>query len=417
MNTNMATKPIRFMLVSTHSEQTTGYSKVSYNLLRQLSTLHPIVKVFQFGFQRAVNVAGGMRKLENVIQYDAAANEDPKQQGFGFNKLAEYIETVSPDIIMIYNDPIVINQFLDSIKDVPKTFKIWIYLDLVYEHPDQGLIRNIEQKADRIFCFTEKWKQHLLTKIPTTTKPINVMEHGVDTMLFKRNSDSERIAIRKQLNIPADATVFLNINRNSERKRLDLAIMGFARLLKKFPDNAYYMVFVTGMNPQNGAFYNPIQIFVTELQTLGIDVLKYGNRIVCVDTNRQLFDDGSVNAIYNACNYGINTSNGEGFGLCQLEHLATGAPQLVVDIGDYHSFMDESVAVFVKPTSYAYLSMGAGIGSFARNGSAEDIAEGMEKILQNTNIAECIKIAEKRPWSRICDGFLEIVATHSSENV
>ena len=410
-------KPVRFLLVSTHSEQVTGYSKVSYNLLRQLSTLHPIVKVFHFGFQRSVNVAGNMRKLENVIQYDAAANEDPKQQGFGFNKLAEYVDTVNPDIVMIYNDPIVVNQFLESIKDLPKTFKTWIYLDLVYDHPDQGLIRNIEQRADRIFCFTEKWKQHLLSKIPTTNKPLHVMEHGVDMLTFKRTPDAERLAIRKQLNIPADGVAFLNMNRNSERKRLDLSIMGFSRLLKQNPDLPLYLVFVTGMNQQQGAYYNPIQIFVTELQLLGLDVLKYGNRVVCVDTNRQLFDDNAVNQIYNACDYGINTSNGEGFGLCQLEHLATGAPQVVVDIGDYHAFMDEKVAEFVPASTYSYLSMGAGIGSFTRNGTAEDVFKAMQNILSNKNTADCIRIAEKRPWSRICDEFLELVATHSPQNV
>ena len=410
-------KPVRFLLVSTHTEQTTGYSKVSYNLLRQLSTLTPIVKVFHFGFQRSVSTAANIRKLTNVIQYDAAANEDPKQQGFGFNKLSEYIDTVNPDIVMIYNDPIVINQFLEAIKDVPKTFKVWIYLDMVYESPDQGLLRNIEQKADRIFCFTQKWKEHLQTKIPNTTKTISVLEHGVDTMVFKKTSDSERISIRKQMNIPLDATVFLNINRNSQRKRLDLNVMAFARMLKKFPDSPLYQVFVTGMNPQNGAYYNPLGVFINELQQLGLDVLKYGNRIVCVDTNRQLFDDNAVNAIYNACDYGINTSNGEGFGLCQLEHLATGAPQVVVDVGDYHCFMDENVAKFVKPTITTYLSHTAGIGTLTKDGHVDDVCDAMESILANKNSAECIKLAESRPWSRICDQFLELVATHSDQNM
>lgn len=410
----MTTKPVRFLLVSTHTEQVTGYSKVSYNLLKQLSTLHPIVKVFHFGFQRAVSVPGGMRKLDNVIQYDAAANEDPKQQGFGFNKLAEYVDTVNPDIIMIYNDPIVVNQFLESIKDIPKTFKIWVYLDLVYENPDQQLIRTIEERSDRIFCFTEKWKKHLLSRIPTTSKPIHVMEHGVDTMLFKKISDTERLAIRKQLQVPPDGIAFLNVNRNSERKRLDLSIMAFARLIQKHPDLPLHMVFVTGMNPQAGAYYNPIQIYVNELQHLGLDVLKYGNRVTCVDTNRQLFDDGAINTIYNACDYGINTSNGEGFGLCQLEHLATGAPQVVVDTGDYHAFMTPEVAEFVPASEYAYLAMTAGIGSIARTATVNAVFEGMDRLLSNKNREACIKIAEKRPWSRICDEFLELVATSSS---
>lgn len=410
-------KPVRFLLVSTHTEQTTGYSKVSYNLLRQLSTLTPIVKIFHFGFQRSVNTSGNMRKLTNVIQYDAAANEEPKQQGFGFNKLAEYVDTVNPDIVMIYNDPIVVNQFLDAIKDVPKTFNIWVYLDMVYEHPDQGLLRNIEQKADRIFCFTEKWKAHLQTKIPNTSKPVDVLEHGVDTMVFKKTSDAERVAIRKQMNIPMDATVFLNINRNSQRKRLDLNVMAFARLLKKYPDAPLYQVFVTGMSPQSGAYYNPLGVFIAELQLLGLDILKYGGRMVCIDTNKQLFDDAAVNAIYNACDYGINTSNGEGFGLCQLEHLATGAPQVVVDVGDYHCFMNDSVAQFVKPTVTSYLSHTAGVGTFIHDAVADDVFRAMESILSNKNSNECIKLAEARPWSRVCDKFLELVATHSDQKM
>jgi glycosyltransferase involved in cell wall biosynthesis len=410
-------KPTRFLMVSTHCEQTTGYSKVAYNLLKQLSTLSPIVKTFHFGFQRIVNVPGGIRKLENIIQYDAAANEDPKQQGFGFNKFAEYVDTVNPDIIMIYNDPIIINQFLDSIKNMPKTFKIWVYLDLVYEYPDQGLIRNIENKSDRIFCFTEKWKKHLLSRIPATSVPIDVMEHGVDTQIFKRISDTERIAVRKQMDIPADATVFLNMNRNSERKRLDLSIMAFARLVKQNPDKLLYFVFVTGMNPQSGAFYNPIQIYMSEIQRLGIDPMTYGQRVIVVDTNRQLFDDNGINKIYNACDYGVNTSNGEGFGLCQLEHATTGAPQVVIDSGDYHSFLNENVAEIIEPSSYSYLSLGSGIGAISKSASVDEITSAMSRILSNKNIDECIKIGSSRPWSKICDPFLELVATHNNKNV
>ena len=379
----MTTKPTRFLLVSTHVEQVTGYSKVSYNLLKQLSTLHPVVKTFHYGFQRSpVRGPSAMRPIENIVQYDAAANEDPRQQGFGFNKLAEYIDTCSPDIVMLYNDPIVVNQFLDSIKNVPKTFQIWVYLDLVYEGTDQGLLRNIEKGADRIFCFTQKWLDYLKSRIPTTEKTLSVMEHGVDMSVFNRQTDSERIATRKQMNIPSDAIVFLNMNRNSERKRLDLSVMAFARLLKRNPELPIYMLFVTSMNPQSGAHYNPIQIYMNELNLLKLDVLKLGQRIVSLDTSPpKLFDDKTVNSFYNACDYGINTANGEGFGLCQLEHLATGAPQVVIDVGDYNSFMNKNVAEIVPATSYSYMSMTTGIGLTQKSASAEEVADAMERIL------------------------------------
>lgn len=405
-------KPTRFLLVSTHTEQTTGYAKVSYNLLRQLSTLHPVVKTFHFGFQRSpVRVPAPIRPLENIIQYDAAANEDPRQQGFGFNKFAEYVDTVNPDIIMIYNDPIVVTQFLETIKNIPKTFKVWVYLDQVYEGCDQGLLRNIEQGADRIFCFTEKWKKYLHSRIPTTEKELHVLEHGVDTSVFKRLPDAERIATRKQMNIPSDATVFLNVNRNSERKRLDLTVMAFARTLAANPDLPLYMVFVTAMNPQAGAYYNPVSIFVNELNKLGLDVLKYGQRVACVDNAPpKMLDDKTIAAIYNACDYGVNTSNGEGFGLCQLEHLACGAPQVVINSGDYEAFLTPEVSEIIQPSSYAYLPLNAGIGSISKSASVEEVSAAMCRILKNKNVDACVKLAESRPWSRICDPFLELVA-------
>lgn len=410
-------KPIRFLLVSTHTEQTTGYSKVSHNLLKQLTTLHPIVKVFHFGFQRSpVRAPTPIRPLENVVQYDAAANEEPRQQGFGFNKIAEYVDTVNPDIVFIYNDPIVVNQFLESLKNVPKTFKTWVYLDQVYEGCDQGLLRNIEAQSDRIFCFTPKWKQYLLSRIPTTEKPIDVLEHGVDMTVYKRSPDSERIATRKMLNVPGDATVFLNVNRNSQRKRLDLSVMAFTRLLHKNPELPLYMVFVTTMNPQAGAHYNPVQIYLNELKSLGLDPLKYGQRVICVDNAPpKMLDDKTIAAIYSACDYGINTANGEGFGLCQLEHMACGGPQVVIDVGDYRAFLSPEVSEIIPTTTYEYLPMTAGIGSITRSAHVDEVTEAMNRILSNKNVEGCIKLAESRPWSKICDPFLELVATFNKD--
>jgi glycosyltransferase involved in cell wall biosynthesis len=41
--------------------------------------------------------------------------------------------------------------------------------------------------------------------------------------------------------------------------------------------------------------------------------------------------DDDLNLLYNACDVGINTSMGEGWGLVTIEHGATGAPQIVPD--------------------------------------------------------------------------------------
>ena len=407
--------PIRFLLVSTHTEQVTGYSKVSYNLLKQLGTLAPLIKIFHFGFQRTpARLPTPARPLSGIIQYDAAANEDPKEQGFGFNKFKEYVDTVNPDIIMIYNDPIVINQFIQQVKDVPKSWKLWVYLDQVYKGADMGLLRNIENASDRILCFTEEWKKYLMTRLTTPNIKIDVLEHGIDSLVFKPLSDGERAGIRKNLNLKSGDKVFLNMNRNSQRKRLDLTIMAFARLLKKFPDAPYHLLLVTGVKPEGGAFYQPLQIYLNELELLGLDNLKYGTRVTIVDTTapQAYFNDDAINQLYNVADVGINTSAGEGFGLCQLEHMATGAPQVVLALDCYKAFMNDKTSVQLPTTSYSYLQMTAGVGLTEYTTTAEAVAEGMEKALamcgKETSEA-CVALARSRPWSKVCDDFLESV--------
>jgi glycosyltransferase involved in cell wall biosynthesis len=410
--------PTRFLLVSTHTEQTTGYSKVSHNLLKQLATLHPVVKVFHFGFQRSqARAPKPLRPLTNVVQYDAAANEEPREHGFGFNKLREYIDTVTPDIVMIYNDPIVVNQFLESIKDVPKTFKLWVYLDQVYEGADMSLLRRIENTADRILCFTESWKAHLKSRLTTATLPIDVLEHGVDTLTYKPSANGERIGFRKQIGVPVDATLFINVNRNSQRKRLDLTIMGFARLLPTHPNS--YLAIVTGVKPEAGGYYNPLMIFINELKKLGLEPTTYGQRLITIDTTppSTYYSDEIINQIYGAADIGVNTSNGEGFGLCQLEHMATGAPQVVLDIGGYRAFLDESTGVLIKPSSYEYLAQMAGVGATQVSATGDEVAEAMKKaisMLSPETSAKCINAAKDRPWSKVCDAFLESIISPPS---
>jgi glycosyltransferase involved in cell wall biosynthesis len=407
--------PVRFLLVSTHTEQVTGYSKVSYNLLKQLGTLQPLIKIFHFGFQRTpARLPTPARPLTGIIQYDAAANEDPKEQGFGFNKFKEYVDTVNPDIIMIYNDPIVINQFIQQVKDVPKSWKLWVYLDQVYKGADMGLLRNIENASDRIICFTEEWKKYLMTRLTTPNIKIDVLEHGIDSLVFKPLSDGERAGIRKNLNLKSGDKVFLNMNRNSQRKRLDLTIMAFARLLKKFPDAPYHLLLVTGVKPEGGAFYQPLQIYLNELELLGMDNLKYGTRVTIVDTTapQAYFNDDAINQLYNVADVGINTSAGEGFGLCQLEHMATGAPQVVLALDCYKAFMNDKTSVQLATTSYSYLQMTAGVGLTEYTTTAEAVAEGMEKALAmcgKETTEACVALARTRPWSKVCDDFLESV--------
>jgi glycosyltransferase involved in cell wall biosynthesis len=402
---------MRFVLVSTHIDQMTGYSKVSYNLLKQAASLAPRVKTFHFGFQRQPGGDGrpARKAPEGVVVYDAAANEDPKQEGFGFNKIAEYVDMVQPDVVMIYNDPMIVHRFIDALKyDKEKSsFKLWFYIDQVYTGIAPPLMEAVNKAASRVYCFTSMWANEY-SKYPGSLVP-QVMEHAVDPNTFTCMSPLARVSLRKNVRLNEDAIVFLNANRNSSRKRLDLTVMAFVEVLSRDPTTPYYLMFLTSLNPQNGAFYDVQRIFMSELERRKMPTDVFGKRMLLIDTTPpNSLSDEQVNEIYNLTDIGINTSDGEGFGLCQLEHLYTGAPQIVTDVGSYRSFLTDDVATFIPSSERMYFPAAMPLGHSAPTFSIKDIADGMiETVKTLPSRRAAIKNYGFKSWSTVCDGWLE----------
>ena len=406
---------MRFVLVSTHVDQTTGYAKVAYNLLRQVASLAPKVKTFHFGFQRHPDRKNVRKLPDGVVGYDAASNEDPREEGFGFNKIAEYVDMVRPDVVMIYNDPLIICKFIEAMKydKSTATFKLWLYVDQVYQGIAQPLVDTMNKNADRIYCFTQSWADTYASYSPGSAPP-SVIEHGIDATEFTCMPRDQRLALRRNLKIPTDAVVFLNANRNSQRKRLDTMIMGFVKLLTITRDPVYLMV-VTAMNPQHGAFYDLQRIYITELKRAGLVPEALANRLMIVDTAPpNTLSDAQINELYNMTDIGINTSDGEGFGLCQLEHLYTGAPQVVTDVGSYRSFLTEDVAAFIPPSGTQYFAGSMPLGFSAPTFDPDEVAMKMDEMVKALDTRKAaIRTFPFKSWTRICDGWLEDLHTAS----
>lgn len=400
---------MRIALVSTHSDQTTGYSKVAYNLLRQMSTMYPRVKVFHFGFQRHPSKANIRKTPDGVICYDAANNEEPKEEGFGFNKIHEYLDMVNPNVVMIYNDPLIICRFLESMKHErgKSPYKLWLYVDQVYSGIAQPLIDMMNSHADRIYCFTEEWRKRYLEY--GTHPDVRVLEHAVDSQIYSMLPPDVRNGVRASMNIPSDAVVFLNANRNSQRKRLDATIVGFCKLLSRRPTAPYYLIVATNGSPQAGAYYDCSRIYAEELKVHGLPLDMYANRFVFVDTSppNAIGDDG-INRLYNIADIGINTSDGEGYGLCQLEHMYTGAPQIVTDVGSYRSFLNENIAEFIPTGTRVYFSGTMPLGLYAPNVEAVEVANAMERCVDTlSEKKKAVREYNFKSWARVCDSWLE----------
>jgi glycosyltransferase involved in cell wall biosynthesis len=314
---------------------------------------------------------------------------------------------VGPDVVMIYNDPMIIARFIQAMKykkgETP--YKLWLYVDQVYTGIAQGLMDELNKAAEKVFCFTDLWAKEFTNYGGST--PL-VMEHAVDATIFSSLPLTARAALRKNVGLPPDAIVFLNANRNSQRKRQDLTIMAFVELLKRHQDKPLWLLMVTAVDPQKGAHYDIRRIFADQLERAGLDTNVFGKRMAIVDTAppNTVGDDG-INQIYNMCDIGINTSDGEGFGLCQLEHLYTGAPQIVTDVGSYRSFLPTTVATYIHRGPIAYQAAAMPLGFSSPTFDPSDVTNAMDVTLEKySTMRAAIADIKFKTWTDVCASWL-----------
>ena len=382
-------RPLRFLLVSTHAQQTTGYSKVSYNIVKEMSAC-PDIQVFHFGFQRFFFIGDNYRPYPpNVEVYDPVAQEAadsslPKEQGFGYSQLPAYIRKVQPDVVLLYNDAGVICQFLEKIsaalKPEERTYKMVIYLDQVYTLQRPEFLARMDRDADVYFAFTEYWRSVL--KQQGIQKPIHILRHGFDGDVFK---PLDRAALRRKHNVAENLFLLINLNRNTPRKRYDLLMSAFAELVARYPTKPIALLCVCDGGQAGGGF--PIhEIFVRELIKRGVPADQHMGKLLTTKTALN-YTDEMVNELYAMADVGVTTAEGEGFGLCQFEAMGCGIPQVVPDIGGFKDFCTADNSVRVKPAASYYIPLAySGIGGVAEVVDPADYCLGLEEYLLDSEL-------------------------------
>lgn len=216
--------------------------------------------------------------------------------------------------------------------------------------------------------------------------PLDVIAHGLDRNRFEplgaaadaslpESADAEtarRADARARVGLSApelrDAFIVLNANRNMPRKRIDLTLQGFALFARDKPANVrLYLHMAT--------------------EDSGWNVLllakRYGiwDRLIMTraDNQRPSFDDATMNLLYNACDVGLTTTTGEGWGLVAFEHGATRAAQVM----PRHTSLAElwhGAAEFIEPVSTVTWPGNLTEGQVV---SAEGVAAALQRVYED----------------------------------
>ena len=400
---------LRVAVFGTSTAQFNGYSKVLYELFKHVVPRHPGVKLFHFGFQQFYNNPLHRPDVPpEVERYDPWAHEEPKQAGFGVPLVKAYVERVRPHVCFVFNDMMVLGAVINELKDSPirGTFRIVAYIDQVYLCQKKEFVRMINAHADAAVAFTPEWRDCIVRQ--GLTLPCDYLVHGFNPQTYY---PVPRKLARRFFGLPEDDFLILNLNRNQPRKRWDTCLKAFAEVVHRLPDAPIKMVIGTDLK----GGWDLMELYERELAKRGVPLDKGRDRLIVPGSPQQLLDF-DTNVLYNVADVGINTCDGEGFGLCNFEQAGVGVPQVVPRLGGFLHIFDDTCAALVDPKVAVYVdSTRDGVGGEALISDYADFAEAIVAYYRDAELRKAHaaagrrRVLERFRWPDIADRFVDIV--------
>jgi glycosyltransferase involved in cell wall biosynthesis len=373
---------MKLLFYCTYPNQSNGYARVGNNITNYLASQEN-VEIYYFGITHSKDTFVD-RFIHPKIKLINVSEESPSKNPYGDDLIESKIKEIQPDIVFLYNDIIVLTRIINKINQIPsRNFKVFTYIDLVYPFENVELVSFINQSTDKFFVFSEYWKKHLEMDYSISKDKIFVLKHGLD---YSRIYPIEKEKARSQFGFHPDDLIFLNLNRNTHRKAIDITIRSFLNLLQRFPEKQNHLkLFLNGIEEPSS--YPNLQIIQMECKKLNLDFSFISNHLILI--NKNIISDYELNILYNACDFGINTCFGEGFGLCCFEHASVGKPQIMTNVGGLSDIFDKEHAQVVDPAVEIYMPTALETtGGYLCIGSVKDFTNAMEYYILNKDKAE-----------------------------
>ncbi len=291
----------------------TGFARVTENVISRLKDDFEIVVLGN-------NWWGDPTPLQQEYKMYPSSNRH-QTAPFGEQRIREIVEREQPDVVFTINDMWIINEQYNQIKDLHKAgkFKFVGYAPMD-SYAWTGCLADTANEWDAVVSYTEFGAHEFMAG--GITRPIAIIPHGVTPGQFYPVDKTEA---RRKLGLKKDSFIVFNGNRNQFRKRIDITIKAFAAFAVDKPDAMLYLHM--GLKDQG---WDIMEVFAREMTRVGLDP----NGRIIMTSNQPSPPNVSVemlNDIYNACDVGVNTCKGEGWGLVNFEHAACGVPQVVPD--------------------------------------------------------------------------------------
>lgn len=307
----------------------TGLTRVMHAIVHRLASRYEIHYL-------GIGYSGEMVREPGLTIYPT----NPRGgDGFAAFEAVRLIEEIQPDLVLILHDLWMFEYYFRILGPYRDRVKFVAYIPL-----DGNIVRAQDvaplHAADCVVVYTEFARAQFLRAFhqlrdansAEAFPPVEVIPHGVNLQHFFPFPDLVAADFDSSGRAPAKHKVFgglpdvensfivLNASRPDRRKRVDLTLEGFA-------------LFAAGKPPGvKLCLHHALFSDSDREQTQGwVARCNLNDRVIVNPLGPGPCDDQNLNSLYNACDVGINTSMGEGWGLVSFEHGAAGAAQIVPD--------------------------------------------------------------------------------------
>ncbi len=307
----------------------TGLTRVMHSIMRRLADRHEIHYL-------GIGYSGETIRDRGLTIHPTNPNGGDVLAAY---QAARMIDEIDPALVFILQDIWYFNHYLRTLGPSRDRVKIACYIPLDGRISNEQDAAPLEQ-ADRVIVYTEFARGEfegafdlLRGKRDGGVFPaVDVIPHGVDRKRFhplpqlvqSSFASSARVEAKRKVFAGADdlqdSFIVLNASRFDKRKRVDLTVAGFAKFAADKPANVRLCLHHAIMGDAENEQINSL------IAQFGLQARVHLNPLA-----GGVVDDAALNLLYNACDVGINTSMGEGWGLVSCEHGAAGAAQIVPD--------------------------------------------------------------------------------------
>jgi len=316
----------------------TGFGTVSRNILKILyQTGKYDIDIF------GINYHGTPHNMPfNIWPASDPAEGDP----YGRKKFCYFAMQHDFDILWIVQDTFIVDfipELLNHLKNEVASGARKPFRTIMY-YPTDSIIKkrwasNIEN-VDKLVSYTNFGKKALGKHISVSN--VDIIYHGANFKDFHPLSENKIVEFKKDyFKSHSGKFIFMNVNRNQQRKDIPRTIAAFKEFKKEVPESVLYLHMA-----RKDQGWDLIEVCKAYNLSFTDDVIMPEN----FEPN-QAYPVEILNLLYNCVDCVISTTLGEGFGLGWIEAMATNTPVIFPDNTAMHELITEDKGYLVKSGS------------------------------------------------------------------